>query len=149
MRITGNATVDSVREQVHELFELPPTCRLKVFDRKQADQEDIPAEHEDVQTNETVHQLVSVSFAELVAGVLDYFANDQDPAYLATASPVVLVDATPAAPVDTAVLPGSSGSIGSKRAGNRGSKGSADSVQYKPKPWARLVDSIWPFCIPR
>jgi hypothetical protein len=125
MRMTANATVSSVEEQVKELFELPCNARLKVFE----------SGIDDVEESCQRSTLVAVSLQELVGGVLDYFKNDMEPSFLATSKPEVLVDTVKVSLVRSATATSSKGGV--KQAG------------YKPKTWTPALDLLWPFCIPR
>ena len=95
--------------------------------------------------------LVAVSMQDLVQGVLDYFANDMDPCLLATSKPIVLVDAAVPAVTSATVtgmdLTGGSASIGTTT--TKATNVTKALGPYKPKPFAKLLDTVWPFTIPR
>jgi hypothetical protein len=127
VRITANGTVDSVDDQIRQLFQLDNDARVLLYDSGIED------------TDDSAQQatLIAVSLKELVQGVLDYFQNDMEPSYLATSRPEVLVDAV---------------NGGRKQGATYArSKSTADRVRqiYQPKTWTPLLDKIWPLCIPR
>lgn len=122
LRITHNATTASVGEQVKELFDLPADARLKIFE----------SGIDDVEECGQQATIVSISMLELVKGVLDYFSNDMEPAFLATSKPEILVDVVEQAKPATAT---------SSKTSSKGG--------YRPKTWTPVFDEMWPFCIPR
>lgn len=132
LRITAHATVDSVDEQIKQLFELSADARLRIFDAGIDDNDDCTQQP----------TLVAVSLRELVQGILEYFSNDMEPAFLAISKPEVLVDAIAPAPVKHSTASSSRSASDAKPSSNI-------AQQYHPKPWTPALDALWPFCIPR
>lgn len=125
MRITANATLQSVEDQVRQLFGMSADARIQLYDAG-IDDNDEPTQQP---------TLVAISLTELVQGVLDYFSNDMEPSYLATSKPEVLIDAVVIA--------------GPKVATATSSKSVRTPGNYHPKTWTPDMDALWPFCIPR
>lgn len=129
LRITHNATTDSVEQQIKELFDLPPDSRVKVFE----------SGIDDVEECAQQPAIVSISVTELVKGVLDYFGNDMEPSYLATSKPEVLVDVVS----NPIVQPATATSSKTTNSKGRVSEG------YTRTAWSGLLNQMWPFIIPR
>jgi hypothetical protein len=140
VRITNNTTIQSFHQQLCQLFELPEMCKLSVYDLA-----DTPNSSPTANGTHEACDLIAISIQDLVTGVLDYFKNGMDAAYLATTGPKVVIEASvPTGVVHDDVAQHHTGAMQPKM----GARVKPSRV-YKPKAYTRRLDSLWPLCIPR